>query len=273
MADELSELVEKLKVAHGENLLSVVFYGYGSVGDDIDDYPKKVLVVLEKMTPHELRTEHEIAGWWQMEGNPLPVYFTAEEIKESSDVFPVEFLDMSQVRQVLYGGDPFEGLTVPTRNLRHQVEYELRGKLLRLRRLYVPASHSPVRLAQLMSDSLDSFAVLFRHVLTMVGSAAPFEKHECVAKLVDTLGLDKRVIARIESHSGESEMWLESEANQTFADYLQFIERVIKAVEQSARRNRLVFQFHRASAETTFNSPSSTARSERLNLKSLSVTV
>ncbi|HEY7913059.1 MAG TPA: hypothetical protein VIG62_14195 [Blastocatellia bacterium] len=231
MADELSELVERLKEAHGENLLSVLFYGYGSLGDDLDEYPKKILVVLDEITPHELRLEHEIAGWWQMEGNPLPVYFTAEEIKESSDVFPVEFLDMSHVRQVLYGSDPFESLTVPTGNLRHQVEYELRGKLLRLRRLYVPASHSPVRLAQLMSDSLDSFAVLFRHVLTMLGSAAPFEKHECVARLVETLGLDQGVIARIESYTSDDEVWLESEANQTFADYLRLIERVIDVVD------------------------------------------
>lgn len=231
MADELTELVERLKEAHGENLLSVVFYGYGVVGDDLDEYPKKILVVLDNITPRELRVEHEMAAWWQMEGNPLPVYFTAEEVKESSDVFPVEFLDMSQVRQVLYGSDPFDGLTVPTRNLRHQVEYELRGKLLRLRRLYVPASHNPTRLAQLMRDSLDSFAVLFRHVLTMLGSDAPFEEHECVAKLADTLGLDKRVIARIESYSSDSEMWLESEANQTFADYLKLIERVIEVVD------------------------------------------
>jgi hypothetical protein len=132
---------------------------------------------------------------------------------------------------VLYGSDPFESLTVPTGNLRHQVEYELRGKLLRLRRLYVPASHSPVRLAQLMSDSLDSFAVLFRHVLTMLGSAAPFEKHECVARLVETLGLDQGVIARIESYTSDDEVWLESEANQTFADYLRLIERVIDVVD------------------------------------------
>jgi len=45
-------------------------------------------------------------------------------------------------------------------NLRHQTEYELRTKLIQLRRLYIPASVSVEKLLALMSDSLASFAAL-----------------------------------------------------------------------------------------------------------------
>jgi hypothetical protein len=235
LADELSELVERLSEAHKDNLISVVLYGSAVVREQIhEDEPKRVLIVVKHIKPDDLKNAHEVAEWWRLEGNPPPVYFTSQEIEDSSDVFPIEFIDMSQAHQMIYGKDPFERLNIPTHNLRHQLEYELRGKLLRLRTLYIPASQNPNRLAQLMANSLDSFAVLFRHVLVILGKDAPFEKRECVLKLADALKLDKRVFTRIFDYAVDEELWLETETNETFAGYLTQIERVIEAVDKSS---------------------------------------
>jgi len=234
LADELNELKVKLTEAHGENLKSVVLYGSAVVGGQLDEErPKKVLVVLDRIAPADLKAAHEVAEWWRSEGNPVPVYFTSEEMADSSDVFPIEFIDMSQVRHVLYGKDPFDGLDIPTQNLRHQIEYELRAKLLRLRRLYIPASRNANQLARLMADSLDNFAVLFRHVLVMLGKEASFNKRECVMRLADELKLDKKVLRRIFEYAPDEEVWLESETNETFAKYLAQIEKVIEVVDRS----------------------------------------
>jgi len=233
LADELKDLVERLTEAHGENLKSVVLYGSAVVGDKLDeDRPRKVLVVLDRIAPQDLRDAHGIAEWWRTKGNPVPVYFTTEEIADSSDVFPIEFIDMSEARQVLQGKDPFDGLEIPTQNLRHQVEYELRAKLLRLRRLYIPSSQNANQLAKLMAQSLDNFAVLFRHVLIMLGEEAPFDRRACVMKLADSLKLDKRVLERIFEYGVDEEVWLESETNNTFGKYLAQIETVIETVDK-----------------------------------------
>jgi hypothetical protein len=232
LADELKELVEKLTDAHGESLKSIVLYGSSVVGGQLDqEMPKKVLVVLDQITPSDLKSAHEVAEWWRSEGNPVPVYFTSEEMADSSDVFPIEFIDMSEVRHVLYGKDPFDDLDVPTQNLRHQLEYELRAKLLKLRRVYIPASRNPNKLARLMSDSLDDFAVLFRHVLAMLGKEASFNKRECTLKLADEIHLDKAVLNRVFDYKPDDEVWLESETNETFAKYLCQIEKVIEVVD------------------------------------------
>jgi hypothetical protein len=233
VADELNELVEKLHQAHGAMLKSVVLYGSAVAGGQLDeDRPKKVLVVLDRITPAQLKAAHEVAEWWRDQGNPVPVYFTDEEIADSSDVFPIEFIDMSQVRHVLYGQDPFTSLEIPTTNLRHQLEYELRAKLLRLRRLYIPASGNANRLARLMADSLDNLAVLFRHVLMLRGKEAPFSKRECVMRLAAELNLDQAVFARVFEYALDEEVWLESETNETFEKYLASIEAVIDAVDK-----------------------------------------
>ncbi|MFY9609562.1 MAG: hypothetical protein WAU45_13215 [Blastocatellia bacterium] len=232
MAIELKELIDKLGEAHGTNLKSIVLYGSAVAGGQLDeDAPKKVLVVLDRITPAELKASHEVAEWWRLEGNPLPVYFTTEEMTDATDVFPIEFIDMSKLRHVLYGKDPFDGLDIPTTNLRHQLEYELRARLIKLRRLYIPASHDPNRLTRLMAESLDSFTMLFRHVLTLRGIEAPFDKRECVMKLADTLDLDKRVFERIFQCEAEEQVWLQAETDETFGAYLSQIERVIDGVE------------------------------------------
>jgi hypothetical protein len=237
LADELNEFVERLSEAHKENLISVVLYGWAAMEDQFDDdTPKKVLIVVNHITPSDLKTAHEVSEWWRLEGNPPPVYFTRQEIADSPDVFPIEFIDMSQVRHVIYGTDPFGRLEIPTHNLRHQLEYELRGKLLRLRTLYIPSSQNPNRLAELMANSLDSFAVLFRHVLAMLGKDAPFEKHDCVMKLADALKLDKKIFARIFDYAADDELWLEKETSEIFAGYLKQIEHVIEAVDKGGNR-------------------------------------
>jgi hypothetical protein len=233
LADKLNEFVENLREAHGDNLKSVVLYGPALVGDQLDeDRPKNILVVLSRIMPADLKAAHDVAEKWRLQGNPLPVYFTSREVVDSTDVFPIEFIDMSRHRRVLDGDDPFVGLEISTQNLRHQLEYELRGKLIRLRTLYITASHNPNRLARLMVDSLDSFVSLFRHVLEMLGGKASFDKRECIMELADTLKLDKKVFTRIFDYEADEELWLEAETNETFAAYLSQIERVIDAAQE-----------------------------------------
>lgn len=232
LADQLNEMIGKLNDAHGENLKSVVIYGSAAASAEAGkDRPKNLLVVLDEITPEDLHSAHPVAEWWRAQGNPVPIYFTSREIKDSSDVFPMEFIDMSRSRRVLHGSDPFERLEVPTYNLRHQLEYELRGKLLRLRTVYISVAENPDRLARLMSDSLESFAILFRHALGVLGVDAPYDKRECVLKLVEVLKLDRAVFLRIFEYAADEEIWLEAETRQTFAGYLVQIERVIDAID------------------------------------------
>jgi hypothetical protein len=233
VADELKRLVDALAVAHGDNLQSVVLYGSAVVSGLVDDdVPKKVLVVLGAIAPADLQAAHPVAEDWRLAGNPMPVYFTAEEIVAAADVFPIEFIDMSQVRHVLYGKDPFDHFAVQTHNLRHQLEYELRAKLLRLRQVYITTRHNPARLAELMGNSLDSFAVLFRHVLAMAGHEAPAAKRDSVMKIAEALRLDKKIFARIFEYADREDVWLEAETQATFAGYLKQVERVIGVVDK-----------------------------------------
>jgi hypothetical protein len=148
-------------------------------------------------------------------------------------VFPIEFLQMEQARKVLHGRDPFELVDISSANLRHQTEYELRTKLIQLRRLYIPASISVEKLSALMSDSLASFAALFRAVLILHGQEPPVSKVDSVRATARLLGLEGSPFEQIfELRSKTGSTLTEAEANTVFSAYMAQIERVIEAVDR-----------------------------------------
>src|SRR4030095_9113150 len=188
--EALHGLVEDLRATHGDNLASVVLYGSAAAGDHIElrsDY--NLLIALNRITPEDLRQAQAPMREWQRLGHPLPVFFTVVELSDAADVFPIEFHQMANARIVLYGKDPFEFVRLSDQNLRHQTEYELRSKLIQLRRLSLPASVSIEKLCELMSDSLASFAALFRAVLLLFRQQAPVAKPDVVRATVKLLNL------------------------------------------------------------------------------------
>jgi predicted nucleotidyltransferase len=231
--EALKGLVEDLRATHGENLASVVLYGSAAAGDHHElrsDY--NILIALKQITPEDLRQAQAPMREWQRLGHPLPVYFTVEELTDAADVFPIEFHQMANARTVLYGHDPFEFIELSTENLRHQTEYELRSKVIQLRRLYIPASVSTEKLCDLMSDSLSSFAALFRAVLLLHDQEAPVSKADCVRATAKLLLLDSTPFERIfQFRSGGNLPSSEKEANDLFGAYLFQVEHVVEAVD------------------------------------------
>ena len=232
--EALSGLIDDLRATHGDNLASVVLYGSAAAGDHIElrsDY--NLLIALHRITPEDLRLAQAPMREWQRIGHPLPVYFTVEELSDAGDVFPIEFHQMAKARIVLFGKDPFEFVQLSDANLRHQTEYELRSKVIQLRRLYIPASVSTEKLCELMSDSLASFAALFRAVLLLHGKEAPVSKPDCVRATVQLLGLDAEPFEKIfEFRASDSLPRSESEANAIFGSYMFQIEQVVEAVDE-----------------------------------------
>lgn len=232
--EALNTLVNDLRSTHGDNLASVVLYGSAAAGDHVElrsDY--NLLIALNQITPEDLRQAQAPMREWQRLGHPLPVYFTVEELSDAADVFPIEFHQMANARIVLFGKDPFEFIKLSDVHLRHQAEYELRSKLIQLRRLYIPASVSIEKLCDLMSDSLASFAALFRAVLILHSKEAPIAKPDCVRATVQLLRLDPGPFERIFAMRSTGERpATDAEANDVFSAYMAQIEQVVEAVDE-----------------------------------------
>jgi hypothetical protein len=226
--------IDDLKATHGNNLSSVILYGSAAAGDFVpqqSDY--NILIALHRIAPEDLRNAHACVREWARLGNPIPVYFTVSELQNAGDVFPIEFHQMSLARKVLFGPDVLAGVVISDIFLRHQAEYELRSKLIQLRRQYIPASASVDGLKRLMAESLPSFAALFRAVLLLHGLKPPATKHEIVALTAQHLKIDGGTFEKIFNirENNFAEVLDEKSANALFALYLEQIEQVIHSVD------------------------------------------
>ena len=227
--------IDDLKSTHGKNLASVILYGSAAAGDFVpkqSDY--NILIALHKIGPADLRNAHACVREWVRLGHPIPIYFTVSELQNAADVFPVEFHQMSVARKVLFGSDVLADLDITDKFLRLQAEYELRSKLIQLRRQYIRASMSVDGLKSLMTESLSSFAALFRAVLIIHGLQPPATKREIVAMTAQRLKIsgtpfEKIFNIRENNFTGKLD---ETSANELFGEYMEQIENVIDAVDK-----------------------------------------
>ena len=234
MFNEFNAFIDDLKSTHGKNLASVILYGSAAAGDFVPQHSDyNILVALHKIGPADLRNAHACVREWARLGHPVPVYFTVNELQNAADVFPIEFHQMSAARKVLFGPDVLADLNISDKFLRLQAEYELRSKLIQLRRQYIPASISADGLKRLMAESLSSFVALFRAVLIIHGLEPPATKPEITALTVKHLGIDGNPfekIFEIRENKGKDKIDA-TEANRLFGDYMEQIEKVVDAVD------------------------------------------
>ena len=233
--NQFADLVDDLKSTYGSNLASVILYGSAAAGDfvySVSDF--NLLIALKEIRPKDLRAAQAPMREWHRLGNPLPVYFTVSELQSASDVFPIEFHQMRKARRVLYGEDLLANLKISTEFLRHQTEYELRSKLIQLRRLYIPASISAEKLTHLMSESMVSFSSLFRAVLLLHNIEPSLGKHAVVHQLRKHLKLDCSAFEKIFEMREKKSFgrFDEVAANRLFSDYMKEIEAVIESVDR-----------------------------------------
>jgi hypothetical protein len=234
MQSQFSAFIDDLRSTHGKNLVSVILYGSAAAGDFVakqSDY--NILIALEQIRPKDLRKAHASVREWGKMGHPVPVYFTVSELRNAADVFPIEFLQLSTARRILFGPDVLADLEISEKFLRLQTEYELRSKLLQLRRQYIPASTSVDGLKWLMAESLTSFATIFRAVLILYGLDPPATKREVAALTAAHLNIDGVPFEKILNirEDNFTEDLDEIGCNALFSDYMQQIENVIDAVD------------------------------------------
>jgi hypothetical protein len=67
----------------------------------------------------------------------IPILFTEDELMQGVDVFPVEFFNIKLHHKILYGEDLLKDINISKENLRHQLEFEFRSKLIHLRSEYL----------------------------------------------------------------------------------------------------------------------------------------
>ena len=236
---KLEKLTQELEKACGANLKSVVLYGSAAAGDHTgkrSDY--NVLVVAEELSRTALASFSKTAKAWARAGNPPPLLFTMERLNKSTDVFPVELLDIKECHKILTGEDVVSHLEISTDNLRLQIEHELRGNLIQLRQQYLLSAGNAKEVCNLMVRSLSSFLVLFRASLRLFSNDVPQKKFQALEKLNEMVPVPLEVFQTVEKLKEGSLKPKAVDAEALFEEYTKTIECVTDAVDAHIQQEK-----------------------------------
>ena len=233
MDKRLTQLVEKLRAAYSDRLVSVVLYGSAAAGDHQPKFSDfNILCVLTTITPRELGQSEEVFRWWREQGSPAPLLLSEHELVTSTDCFAIEFLDIQQQHQLLHGKDVISGLTVDRSFYRAQVEHDLRAKLLRLRQKASGMLSDADLLRRLLLDSISTFCVLFRHALALHHVTPPHHKREVIQSASRQFGFDAAPFEKLLDIREERLKPKDAEPVALLRSYLEGIGVVIDAVDR-----------------------------------------
>lgn len=192
------ELAQKLERTLADRLKAVLLFGSVARGEAIEGVSDvNVLVLIDRIDPVALRAASGLAREWAAAGNTPPLVFETAEVPKATDAFAIEFSDMIDAHELLFGTDPLGGLTVERRHLRLQAERELRGKLVQLREMLLLTANEPDRIGLLLGKALPSFVTYQRAVLRLVGRGAPSDSAETIRQAADIVGGDPAASFRV----------------------------------------------------------------------------
>ena len=229
--DRLAEFAGGVRAALGERLLCLAVYGSAAGPDWVagrSDVNTAVVVgrvtldVLEALAPVVATRDPVLA---------LPLILDTEYLQRARDTFPMELADLRAQHRVLAGTDLFAAVETDPAALRRECEREARGKLLRLRTVFLATAGDPVGLERVMVESLKSFLVLLRHLLALRGAAATYDYAAVLAAGEAALG-PLPGMHRVLAHRTGTPRLAPAALRAAFADYLADVERVAGALDR-----------------------------------------
>lgn len=126
-----------------------------------------------------------------------PLIMTRNYICRSLESFPLEFLEMKLIHQLVYGDDVLKDIKIEKADVRLQCERELKGKLENLCQYYIKAMGSRTTLADLFVSSLSGYFPALRGILFLHNQNIPKEKGDVLNALEEHLNIDVGVFKKL----------------------------------------------------------------------------
>jgi len=209
---------------------SAVLYGSAARSDFVPGRSDiNLMLILDDVSPRTLGALGGAFGAWRKSGDEPPLVIGRSEWARATDVFPIEITDMRCGYEVPRGPDPVAGLTVAPADLRHALEREFRGKLLRLRQGYVAAAGDPRALGTVAGQSAGTVMVLLRALLVLLGRPVPREPLELGAAAAAAMGMDGEPLLNVIRHRPERG-WRSSPSQ--FEGYMDSVARAAVFLDQ-----------------------------------------
>lgn len=215
----------KLEDTYKDGLVSVIIYGSAASGEFLNRHSNiNLLIVLKNTGLENLDKVSAIINSYKFRMFN-PVFITEEYLRDSSDVFPIEFLDMKENYLVSLGKDVLKDLVIDPKNLRFQCEQELKAKLLNLKTVFLRNKNSPA-LRNILFKAVTSTLHVARNLLRLRGKTPPYKKEEILQSLVKEFSVGTGAASRILEIKNKNLKLNYRETERLFFDFAAELEKI-----------------------------------------------
>ncbi|MBA4371588.1 MAG: hypothetical protein C0402_01860 [Thermodesulfovibrio sp.] len=182
----LDQFLQDARLAFGEALVTAVLFGSAAEGRLRPTSDVNLLLVLRHFDRKEadlLRDPFRAAH----ASMRLDVMFLLEsEITQAMDAFAVKFSDILSRRYILFGPDPFSGLSVPRAAVLRRTRQVLMNLILRMRERYTLVSLREEQLTGVIADMTGPLRASAASLLRLEGRPAASPREALAAILSES---------------------------------------------------------------------------------------
>jgi hypothetical protein len=212
---------------HKDQVHSITITG-SALTDDFDPVKSDVnsVFVLHAMDLEFLEFLAPLGKTYGKKRIASPLIMTPEYIRNSLDVFPVEFLNIKLLHKTTFGEDLFQNLMIDRSDLRLQCERELKVRLIGLRQGYISAIGNAKILTDLFINTIAGYVPLFRGIVLILGKEPPLRNEDVLAVLAEVSGVDTKVFKTVLKQKKQKTKMTIKQLNAIFKDYYAAMEKL-----------------------------------------------
>jgi hypothetical protein len=231
--EKVKPFFEEILGKYKEKIHSIYVTG-SAITDDFDLKISDVnsIFVLKEMDLKFLELLAPLGKKYGKNSVSAPLIMTPAYVRNSLDVFPIEFLNFKLIHTTVFGEDILENLEVSQLDLRHQCERELKSKLIWLRQGYISSQGDRKILTDGFVNSISGYIPLFRGIIVLLGKEPPIIQSEVITSLSEAAGINTTVFATVLREKHQKVKHSLEELNTIFEDYYQATERLGKLVDE-----------------------------------------
>jgi len=228
-----NEITKDYQNIYGKDLVSIILYGSAASGNYI---PKKsdinFLIVLTEEGINQLKKAFKTVEKWYKRKVSIPLFLTKSYISTSLDSFPIEFLNMQNSYQLVFGKDVLKELSFNKNHLRLQCERELKGKLLQLRQVFLESKGKTKNLKFIVENSLTAFVSIFKALLYLKDKDVPAEKRKIISLISQEMDIDEQIFLNLLKVKEGTAKLPARDIQTLFEDYIKEARKLSYTVDQ-----------------------------------------
>jgi hypothetical protein len=220
----LTAVANDLQRIFGNRLEALVAYGWRTTG------PTPSLALVHSLDLEDLSACAARNAAWERGGAATPLLLTRTDFARSLDAFPIEYGEIIDSHEVVFGANPFGDLAIRPDDLRRACEVQTKSHLLHLREDYIQAGGRPADIRELVRESAPGFRTLLRH-LARLDDAPATTTLDLARYATERLGLDGHTVDDLLSFA-DSELMPAVDATRLFPSYLSCMNRLAEFVDR-----------------------------------------